>query len=106
MTKTGRPRIEINWDLIESLCQIQCTLREIAGVLGVSEDSIQRALKHEKKTTFAAYFDEKAASGRASLRRKQYEVAMAGNVTMLIWLGKQLLDQRDKAEVVQQNTGA
>lgn len=40
-----------------------------------------------------------------SLKRKQYEVAMGGNVTMLIWLGKitvgqveqvrQVIDQRN-----------
>ena len=28
-----------------------------------------------------------------SIRRKQYELAMAGDKTMLIWLGKQLLGQ-------------
>jgi hypothetical protein len=30
-----------------------------------------------------------------SLKRKQYEVAMSGNVSMLIWLGKNILGQRD-----------
>jgi hypothetical protein len=35
----------------------------------------------------------------SSLRRKQFEVAMEGHPTMLIWLGKQYLDQRDKNEV-------
>jgi len=31
-----------------------------------------------------------------SIRRKQAELAMDGNVTMLIWLGKQRLGQRDR----------
>jgi hypothetical protein len=30
-----------------------------------------------------------------SLKRKQFDMAMKGNVTMLIWLGKQTLGQRD-----------
>lgn len=34
----------------------------------------------------------------ASLRRKQYQVAMRGNVTMLIWLDKQRLGGKDKSE--------
>ena len=33
------------------------------------------------------------------MRAKQVELAKAGNVTMLIWLGKQMLDQSDKQEV-------
>ena len=36
--------------------------------------------------------------GRVSLRRRQYEVAMAGNVVMLIWLGKNILGQAEKVE--------
>lgn len=33
-----------------------------------------------------------------SLKRKQWEMAMNGNITMLIWLGKQNLGQTDKVE--------
>jgi hypothetical protein len=33
------------------------------------------------------------------MRRKQMEVAMSGNVTMLIWLGQQYLGQADKETV-------
>ncbi len=36
-----------------------------------------------------------------TLRRKQYEAAMGGNITMMIWLGKQILRQSDKAEIKQ-----
>ena len=34
------------------------------------------------------------------LRRQQIETAKKGNVSMLIWLGKQLLDQSDKRVIV------
>jgi hypothetical protein len=37
---------------------------------------------------------------RASLRRWQLESAKKGNVAMLIWLGKQILQQTDKIEQV------
>jgi type 1 glutamine amidotransferase len=36
----------------------------------------------------------------SSLRQKQIEMANSGSVPMLIWLGKQYLDQKDKAETV------
>ena len=41
---------------------------------------------------------------KISLRRQQIESAKGGNVTMLIWLGKQLLDQADKREVKEEST--
>lgn len=37
--------------------------------------------------------------GKASLRRMQFKSAEDGNVTMQIWLGKQMLGQRDKSEI-------
>ena len=33
--------------------------------------------------------------GRLSVRREQFKLLQAGNATMGIWLGKQLLGQRD-----------
>ena len=48
--------------------------------------------------SFAEYFAIKRGRGKIGLRRKQYEVAMAGNVPMLIWLGKQYLDQAEKQQ--------
>ena len=43
--------------------------------------------------------DEGRDQGRATLRRLQWQRAHAGSDTMLIWLGKQMLGQRDKAEL-------
>ena len=35
---------------------------------------------------------------KIELREKQWELAMMGNVQMLIWLGKQYLGQSDKVD--------
>lgn len=97
----GRPKIVIDWDQFEKLCAMQCTLEEISAWFKCSEDTIERACKREHGVTFADYFKQKRSGGRISLRRKQFEVAMSGNVTMLIFLGKQYLEQSDKVETVQ-----
>ena len=78
---------------------MQCTRKEIAGFFECSEDTICRDVQREHGVTFEVYRDEKAEAGRISLRRKQMQVAMGGNVTMLIWLGKQYLGQTDKSNV-------
>jgi len=49
---------------------------------------------------FFRKFEKFLTKGRANLKerlkRKQIQVAMQGNVSMLIWLGKQYLEQSDK----------
>jgi hypothetical protein len=99
--KMGRPRIEINYGDLDKLCFMQATLREIAQWFECSEDTVERAIKRDKKVTFAEYFEQKRSRGRVSLRRKQWDVANTGNVTMLIWLGKQWLGQRDVLDLKQ-----
>jgi hypothetical protein len=94
----GRPRKEINWTALDKLCHIQCTLSEIAGYHECSEDTIERAIKREKGVTFAEYYKTKSMGGKISLRRKQFQVAIDGDKGMLIWLGKQYLGQKERAE--------
>ncbi len=62
-------------------------------MVGCSHDTLARRFKDE--------LADGRLQGKASLRRKQYEIAMSGNTTMLIWLGKQALGQSDKQEILQ-----
>ena len=97
--KMGRPIKEIDFSLFESLCEIQCTLVEIAGVLKVSEDTVERRCKEQYGETFAESYKKLSAPGLMSLRRAQMKTALDGNATMQIWLGKQLLGQNDKLTI-------
>lgn len=96
----GRPPIKIDLAQAEQLCQLGCTLREVAGFFKCSEDTIQRALKRERDQTFSEFWDMHAAGGDISLRRAQYDVAVnKKDPKMLIWLGKQRLGQKEKQEI-------
>lgn len=95
----GRSLTEIDWPTVDKLCLIQCTGEEIASVLNVSYDTLERACKREQQTKFADYIAQKKEGGKASLRRQQWKLVEAGNATMCIWLGKQYLGQKDKQEV-------
>ena len=85
--KVGRPKIEIDEDLLLKLATIHCTMKEMVDILGVSEDTLKR--------NFAGIIDKGKASGKMRLRRKQMEVALEGNPTMLIFLGKAMLGMSD-----------
>jgi len=97
----GRPKIEFSekdWITIEECCGIHCTGEEIAGVLRVSYETLEARVKEKFGITFPEYFKQRSANGKMSLRRRQYTMAMDGNATLQIWLGKQWLGQSDKFE--------
>lgn len=90
----ARPRKEIDEKLFKSLCQYQCTLREIAGIFGVSEDTIERFCKRTYHKGFNDAWDDFHQSGLISLRRTQFKLAEK-SPAMAIFLGKQYLGQKD-----------
>lgn len=100
MAKMGRPQIKISKEDFEKLCSMQCTLIEIAGFFDCSEDTIERwCAKTYRGQTFAEIYKRKSAKGKISVRRRQFQVAEDGNPTMLIWLGKQYLGQKEYQDV-------
>lgn len=95
----------IDWDLIGQLAKIQCTEEEIAFVLKCSSRTLRNHAVRTQGCTFEDYLEQYRADGRMSLRRKQFEIAMSGDKTLLIWLGKQYLGQSDKQEVASTVSG-
>lgn len=94
----ARPVIEIKQEHFENLCNLQCTLDEIAGFFKCSSDTIERWCKRTYNESFAEAYKKHSQNGRISLRREQWKLAQKGNASMLIWLGKQWLGQTDKVE--------
>lgn len=97
--KGGRPRFDFSdkLPLVRKLASIQCTDEEIAAGIGCSQDTLARGRKREPDLDAAIL--EGRANGRMSLRRAQYQRAMDGNPAMLIWLGKQILGQRERVDI-------
>jgi len=88
----GRKPVPIDLIELEKLCFIGCTDKDIAAFFASSVRTIE---KLRKKPDFAEAMDRGYARGRISLRREQMKLVEKGNATMAIWLGKQLLGQRD-----------
>lgn len=106
----SRPRIELEnmafdgWDQLDALIiwasEVYC-----AEKLGVNIDTLAARIKEKYGMSFSEYKRKRQEPMRINLLKKQYDVAMSGNVSMLIWLGKQYLKQSDKQEVAS-NTDA
>ncbi len=93
---SGKP---VDIEKLEKYARIGATQQEMSRCLGVSPATLERRLQQPK---FREALDKGQADLYTSLRTKQVQLALAGNVTMLIWLGKQYLGQKDK----QEHTGA
>ena len=85
----GRPRINIDLDIVGNLASIGCTQEEIASVVGVSARTLQR--------NYAEIIDRFKNKGKASLRKKMWDKAIKkDNTHMQIWLSKNELGMKER----------
>ncbi len=75
---------------VEKLSSFGLTNKEIADALGYDDSTLKRK--------FENFLLKGRMNLKQRLKRKQIDVAMGGNVTMLIWLGKQYLGQAEKLD--------
>ena len=88
----GRPKkYDFDSSKVEQLSSFGCTNTEIASFFGCSENTIRR--------NYGEFLTKGRDKGKIRLRQMQWKSAERGNVTMQIWLGKQVLGQADKQEV-------
>lgn len=97
----GRPKANIDWDKVDRYLNAQCDGVGIAEILGIDVKTLYLRCVQDNNLTFSEYSAIKRAEGVELLKAKQYQVAMEGDKTMLVWLGKQYAGQRDKQDIEQ-----
>ncbi len=100
----GAPRKPIDIEVMKRAASIGCNAGEIAALLGMGEATFYKHLVEDDG--LQETLDEAANSGKATLRRLQWQRAMGGSDTMLIWLGKNMLKQTDRTELSGKDGGA
>lgn len=95
----GAKKKVFDWEEFEKLCGIQSTLMEMCAWFDCDDVTLERAVKEHYGMPFEEVFKRKRGRGKVSLRRRQFQAALDGEIAMLIFLGKQYLDQADKKEV-------
>ena len=84
----GRPKKDLDKDVIAKLSQIGCTQEEIGSVVGISARTLQRR--------YADLVAENKNIGKASLRKRMWQSALKGNPNMMVWLSKNYLGMKDR----------
>ena len=87
----ARPRAKINEDVVAAMAFMGASNRDIAGYVGVDHKTIANR--------FSPILAKRRAERKMRLLQTQWQAAMRGNATMLIFLGKRELGQRDSIEL-------
>ena len=90
----SRPKkYKIDTEQVKKLATLGCTNKEIGDFFGCSADLIEKS--------YSEYLTKGRAEMKMRLRQLQWKSAEKGNVTMQIFLGKNLLGQQDRIEEYQ-----
>jgi transposase-like protein len=97
--EAGRALAIVPWDTVDDYLRAGCAGAAVARLLGIHPNTLYRSCMREHGCNFGEYAQEKRAEGDELLRMTQFHLAVDGkDKTMLIWLGKNRLDQRDRSE--------
>jgi hypothetical protein len=92
--------IKINWDDVAYLLEAGASGVDIAGSLGIHENTLYNRCKDDLGVDFVAFKAKNRAKGDNELLKAQYEKAVKEkDNTMLIFLGKARLNQSDKQQI-------
>lgn len=103
---------EFDWELVEKLASMEASEVYIAECLLVQEQAyvdkkslaakttlIRRRIMDRYGLSFVGFSEQKQEAAKIQLRGWQWQACEMLNPTMLIWMGKQKLGQKDKHEL-------
>ncbi len=91
----SRPEKPVDWNKVDQLLMAGCKGTEIAPHFDMAADTFYEKIKDKYKMGFTQYSAIKNDHGVSLLKAKQYEKAIKGDNTMLIWLGKNRCEQSE-----------
>lgn len=97
----SRPHKPIDWERVDELLMCGCLGTEIAAQFDMHPNTFYDRVTQKYGISFTDYCSEKRALGDSLLREAQFKKATKKlDNTMLVWLGKQRLGQRESPQDV------
>lgn len=94
----GRPEKPIDWKKVDELLEAGCHGTEISPYFDLSAERFYERVFEKYGMSFSLYANEKRQKGDSILREVQFKKAAKGDNMMLIWLGKNRLNQKDSPD--------
>jgi|ERR1700676_118657 len=95
MAAKGKYYKEIDWAKVELYLKAGSNQRKIAIAMGVEEDTLRKRAKAKYGREWSAIVAEFCCTGELLIEATQLQKALAGNIQMLVWLGKIRCGQRE-----------
>lgn len=92
----ARPEKPIDWEFVDELLIAGCIGTEIAPHFDMHPDTFYHRVQEKYNICFTAYSLQKKSQGDSLLRKVQFDKALNSDTSMLIWLGKNRLNQKDR----------
>ncbi len=93
--KVGRPEKPIDWKRIEDFLRAGVNQKRICGFLGMDDDTLRKRVLAKYGEEYSSFSMRLYSEGESLIEQVQHEKAMEGNPTMLQWVGKVRLGQRE-----------
>lgn len=100
----SRPEIKIDWAIVDDLLTSGCLGTEVAAYFAMHPDTFYRRVEEKHGMGFTDFLQQKRSKGDALIRAQQYAksigITKKGDNMMLIWLGKNRLNQNDNEQSI------
>ena len=108
----GRPRIKIDWEVVDKYAEAGCSAAVIARKLKINPRSFYAIIKRDKKMEATVFMHQKHEEGIAEIVLKAYEDAKKNPISRIFWLknkagwsDKGVGDKGDLPTLIQINLG-
>jgi hypothetical protein len=99
----SRPEKHIDWLKVDQLLMAGCNGAQIAPHFDMHQETFYDRVRDKHGIGFTEYCAIKRKQGDSLLLAKQYEKALKGDNTLLIWLGKTRLEQKEAINYTHQS---
>jgi hypothetical protein len=89
---------EVDWKRVEKMAMCGCTCFATSQEVGIHEDTLHYKVKEKYGIVWSAFTAKYREKGAAHIKEKQYDKAIDGDNSMLIWVGKNLCGQSDNPQ--------
>lgn len=93
--KMGRTLKPIDWERVDHLLRAGCDGTQICPFFNMHPNTFYDRVAEQYGMSFTEYQTIKRSEGDATILTAQYDKAASGDNTMMVWLGKNRLKQRE-----------
>ena len=100
MAKTGRPKLDISWEIVDSACAFNAEMTMVVNLLNMHgyqccSATVENKIREKENCTFSEYRAKRFDDTKMKLQQKALAMALGGHAAMMIFCLKNLCKWTD-----------